>query len=360
MKSTTTARSETLSHLREYLRNRPTYKLLCDVAKRKIREMLEHRGIPFASITERVKSFPSMMVRLKGEAVKPGNLMKSLNDTAGSRIIVWQERDRSAVAECVNEIFDVLPGTKEASLTTSVTTYKDDKYYCNLRTAPDIPRKLEGLTFELQVQTAMENVWATLSHDIYYKASPDLPNDYRKRFDLLLGLANLADHHTGYLVRDVEELGRKLSLERLNVIGLKAHLDKVTQEVDRQKIVVNDFRDPADARVLVEDLEKCGIVKSEHLESLVNRDTVNRCIISANGKHLDYSELVRLILMMEKIDLYFDKVAPDIVPLDKWQLPILKSLKIDYQKAATSANKPIYISDGKNIRLLRNRVTVRT
>jgi len=344
--------SDTLRRLDEYFRRRPAYQRLCDEAATQVRRMLEHRGVPFASISGRVKSWHSMSERLSGKAVPPSQFMTRLKDTAGVRIVVWRPSDRTDIARDIHELFNVHE-TKEASLRRSADGYSDDKYYCSLRPGPGVGKDVAGLTFELQVQTAMMNAWASAGHDLSYKAPFQLPDILSKRFALLAALMDLADDNMNALTDEVAATAAKLSDDRLNVLGLKAHLDAVVDVVDTGKHLVRMFTDAADARSLVIELRKCGVQRLDDLRHIINRNTVKGCLGAVERNvFLNYSSLVRLILIMKKPDSYFSRVAYDVILLDRAWLKILKALKVDYLATARSLGKPIYVSDEKGMKPL--------
>lgn len=348
MPKTHRRRGETLRRYREYKRWWPIYNRLCTEAQTQLTEMLERRGIPVASIDSRVKSFYSMSEHLDKKPLRAGEFMKALPDTAGVRIVVWQPTDGAAIASDIHNSFKVLPGTKEVSLGSKPSGYRDGKYHCSIHKSPHVPQELSGLKFELQIQTALMNAWASIEHDVSYKGSYELPDDLKNRFQLLAYLMVLGDDNLDRLTGDVVFDAKQQSKTRLNTLGLKAHLDEVVGVVDSKKKVLRMFRDWADARRLISELRKCGIRCLDDIRRMVNQDVVNRLAGMSRGS-LDYSSLVRLVLMMKSPHNYFSRVMYDDIILEESWLPILKLLKIDYLGAAGVAGKQIYVDTGKDV-----------
>jgi ppGpp synthetase/RelA/SpoT-type nucleotidyltranferase len=343
-----TGSSETLRRLREYSEGCLVYKRVCDIAVQQAKKMLDRRGVPFASVTGRVKSFHSISEHLRGKTVRAGQFMTAVKDAAGVRIVLWRPSDRSAIARDIHEIFEVDGGgTKEALLRRSADGYSDDKYRCTLRPGRGVSADLRDLAFELQVQTAMMNAWASIGHDISYKASFAVSYQLRRRFELLAALTDLADDNMNALTKDVISEATTLAEERLNVPGLTARLNEVIATVDSNQKVLCKFADAADARAIVEELRKCGIARMDDLRQLINQNTVKRCLTAAGGELLNYSSIARLVLMMQKLDQYFKRVMWDVVVLDTDWLRVLKCLNVDYRGAARRVGKAIYITDQK-------------
>jgi ppGpp synthetase/RelA/SpoT-type nucleotidyltranferase len=338
---------ETLRRYVEYKQEYPIYKRLCEEAETQIREMLERRGIPVASIDWRVKSFYSMSEHLAKKPVRAGKFMKALRDTAGVRIVVWRPTDGAEIAKDIHKSFKVLPGTKEASLGSKASGYRDSKYYCSIRMSKRVPRDLSGLIFELQIQTALMNTWASIEHDVAYKGPYELPDEYKNRFKLLAYLMDLGDDNLNRLTEDVILDAKQHSKTKLNTLGLKAHLDDIVGVVDTKEMVLRVFRDWADARRLVTELRKCGIRRLDDLRRIINQDVVNRLAGMSRGT-LDYSSLVRLVLMMKSLRSYFSRVMYEDIILEESWLPILELLNVKYIEAARAVDKRIYVDTGED------------
>lgn len=336
--------------LEEYIRRRPTYEKVCKEAARQIEDILERRGVQFSSVTHRVKSFHSMSEHLTGE-IPPGQFMTSLDDTAGVRIVVWQPSDQSKIARHIHDAFWVCD-TKEGALNRKTSGYFDDKYYCRLRPHDSLPSELTGITFELQVQTAMMNAWASVEHDKSYKLDFSLESRIRERFELLAGLTTVIDENMNALTDKVIYEAVSQSETRLNVYGLKARLDEESEIVDRDKKIIRKFSDEADARLIILELEKCGVPRAQELRALINQRTIIKCLNVVTSDFLNYSKLVRLILLSTKLDLYFERVVPDPIPLTEDWLPFLEALNIRYKEAAQAAGKKIVIVDETGFRQL--------
>lgn len=345
--STHTQRQQTgtLEQYMEYHKLRPLYLQLCEEAERQLKRQLQGMGVPFSATASRVKSFPSMLAKInKGNLhVAPGQFMSSLSDTAGVRIVIWQPSDRETVAKGIYHIFKDAIKIKENVEYDS--GYSDDKYLCCLHK----PAKFSSIRFELQVQTAMMNAWASVEHDISYKGGIQIPPNTATRFTLLANVTTLLDSNMDTLTQDTVEYAKQLSKDRLNVFGLKDHLNRLVERVDIRRKITRDFADPADAQIIVEELLKCNIAKLDNLEKLITEGSIKECIRAAGSVVLNYSGLVRLILLHKKLSLYFEVVMPEFIPLEKDWLVILKSLQIDYRRAARDAGKDIYVQTKNGI-----------
>lgn len=338
---------ETLRRYQEYKREYPLYDRLCKEVEAHLEDMLQRRGIPFCSIDSRVKSFYSMSEHLRRKQIRPGELMKSLDDTAGVRLVVWRPADGVAIAGDIHDRFMVVK-TKEPFVGAKASGYRDSKYLCSMHASARIPPDIASLTFELQIQTALMNAWSAIEHDVGYKGPFKLPQEYKNRFRSLAYLMDLSDDVFDKLMNEVYFKAKEQSDTRLNTFGLKVHLDYVVDKVDREKVVFRTFRDWADARRLVSELEKCGIRTLDHVEQLIDMDVVNRLIKLSRGS-LDYSSLVRLALIMKKPRKYFSRVMYEDIVLETSWLHVLDTLKVNYKEAARVAGKRVFVDTGSTV-----------
>jgi hypothetical protein len=63
--------------------------------------------------------------------------------------------------------------------------YNSLHYICRLKTG--------GPRFELQMRTALQHVWSTMTHDTGYKGDVKIPNEYLRQFSRLAGMMELID-----------------------------------------------------------------------------------------------------------------------------------------------------------------------
>ena len=66
--------------------------------------------------------------------------------------------------------------------------YNSLHYICYLREGD-----LKDIPFELQMRTILQHAWSAMEHDIGYKASVELPDEYLRQFSRLAGMLELAD-----------------------------------------------------------------------------------------------------------------------------------------------------------------------
>src|SRR5260370_24484405 len=140
--------TEELKRLHEYNQRRPDYERVCVRAKNAIEAMLKRKGVEFASISWRVKSYHSIWEHLSTKRIDSGGFMTTLPDTAGVRVVVWRHGDRASIGRDIHDIF-VVHGTKDAALSRTADGYSDDKYRCSLRQNGRMSRDLTDLVFEL-------------------------------------------------------------------------------------------------------------------------------------------------------------------------------------------------------------------
>lgn len=121
-----------------------------------------------------------------------------LTDFVGARVLVPLSADVAPVARLVQRLYVVeemsdqrvdqlaeVPGYQ--SLHFLLRLREEDRHSLGLADAPDIP-------IEMQVRSILQHAWASLQHDLMYKAERVPTSNVRRRLIALAGLLELADH----------------------------------------------------------------------------------------------------------------------------------------------------------------------
>ena len=150
-----------------------------------------------ATRTKQVDSFVAKAVTIEEGEFKYAEPRAEILDLVGARVMVPLSSDVPPVARVLNSAFlvdDILergweeehdvPGYR--SLHLLVRLREEDR-----RTAPFCD--LEDTAVEVQVRTILQHAWASLQHDLMYKAERPPSAQIRRRLIALAGLLELAD-----------------------------------------------------------------------------------------------------------------------------------------------------------------------
>ena len=173
--------------MRQYRELRPTLKQLATQAYDELRQALDEQGIYVTAMEHRVKTERSLAgkLELKGAKYKSIN---DITDLVGLRIITFYSDEVDKVAAIAKRIFDI--DWKESVDKRKIHEldafgYNSLHYICRLKTG--------GPRFELQMRTALQHVWSTMTHDTGYKGDVKIPNEYLRQFSRLAGMMELID-----------------------------------------------------------------------------------------------------------------------------------------------------------------------
>lgn len=173
--------------MRQYRELRPTLKQLATQAYDELRQALDEQGIYVTAMEHRVKTERSLAGKLELKGAKYKSI-DDITDLVGLRIITFYSDEVDKVAAIAKRIFDI--DWKESVDKRKIHEldafgYNSLHYICRLKTG--------GPRFELQMRTALQHVWSTITHDTCYKGDVKIPNEYLRQFSRLAGMMELID-----------------------------------------------------------------------------------------------------------------------------------------------------------------------
>ena len=142
--------------MRQYRELRPALEQLATQAYDQLRQALDEQGIYVTAIEHRIITFYT------DEVDKVAVIAKRIFD------IDWQD---SVDKRKLHEL--------------DAFGYNSLHYICRLKTG--------GPRFELQMRTALQHVWSTMTHDTGYKGDVKIPREYLRQFSRLAGMMELID-----------------------------------------------------------------------------------------------------------------------------------------------------------------------
>jgi ppGpp synthetase/RelA/SpoT-type nucleotidyltranferase len=173
-----------------------------DALHRLLDEALREARLDDARLETRTKAIESFLDKATKSDGRGGfkyaDPASQLTDFVGARLLVPLSADVAPVARLVQRLFAVeemsdqradqlldVPGYQ--SLHFLVRFRAEDRESLGLLDAPDIP-------VEIQVRSILQHAWASLQHDLMYKAERVPTDSVRRRLIALAGLLELADH----------------------------------------------------------------------------------------------------------------------------------------------------------------------
>ena len=140
-----------------------------------------HKYNPIEHISSRIKSKESIMnkLRKKGLDFNYENLIKTINDIAGMRIICSFIPDIYRMVEMIENMPDVTVLKKKDYVTTPKTSG-----YSSYHLIVSLPISLSvgviDVKVEIQIRTMAMDFWASLEHKINYKYEKQVPKNVQK------------------------------------------------------------------------------------------------------------------------------------------------------------------------------------
>ena len=140
-----------------------------------------HKYNPIEHISSRIKSKQSISNKLKKKGLEPTheNLVKTINDIAGIRIICSFIPDIFKIADMIENMQGITVIKKKDY----VTTPKDNGY-SSYHLIVSVPVSLSVGTIdvkvEIQIRTMAMDFWASLEHKINYKYDKQIPKAVKK------------------------------------------------------------------------------------------------------------------------------------------------------------------------------------
>jgi putative GTP pyrophosphokinase len=237
--------------------------------------LLSDKEIHHLPIQKRVKTFDSLMRKMiTKEYASP----EQVTDLGGLRIIGYIKSDVRKIDDVVQQNFEVDPPGKEdkaKELGVNRVGYLSTHYVVSLskkRTSLPEHKKYDGLSFEIQVSTILQQAWAEIEHDRNYKFAGELTEEIKREFFLLAGLLEYADNGFQRLSDDIERYSATISQQvkegrleaKIDPITIKSYLSQKYPEVKNAGLINKDA---------IDELESKGIKNLSDLTSMISNET---------------------------------------------------------------------------------------
>lgn len=196
--------------LQEYRDNRKSFEEIQGIVVNILEKNIAKEGIQYANITSRVKTEESLAGKLELKGYKYKSL-DDITDIFGARVSTLYNDEVDLVAALVERLFIIDWANsidKRTLLESDRFGYMSIHYICRIPVDLFHDEKhpeLNELRFEIQVRTVLQDIWATINHDIGYKSAVEIPTEYKRTISRLAGLLELADDEFKRFRRDIGE-----------------------------------------------------------------------------------------------------------------------------------------------------------
>lgn len=236
--------------IEEYRNLRPAFEKMKEVILDALHKNFDQKGMYVTAVEARIKKENSLAGKLERKGYKYQQL-SDITDILGCRIITFYLDDVDKISAIVDNIFDIdwnesVDKRKARDLISF--GYSSLHYICRIPKSlyydSNYPQ-INEIRFEIQMRTALQHVWATLEHDIGYKSSMEMPQEYIRNLHRLAGMLELVDEQFSLIRTSINNykrkvdtlvMGRKLSDVPLNQSTWQKYLNVYPFDNLNQKI----------------------------------------------------------------------------------------------------------------------------
>ena len=201
--------------LDEYREKQSACELLQNEVRSILTKLVEENGIYVTAIESRVKSEKSLAGKLERKGYKYKTL-EDITDILGARVVAFYMEEVDKIAVLVEKTFEVdweNSVDKSKMLELDRFGYMSLHYICKIPRSlyynPDFPQ-INDFSFEIQMRTALQHVWAVLDHDTGYKSGVEVPKEHLRSINRLAGLLELADEQFSRIRSEITEYRRQV------------------------------------------------------------------------------------------------------------------------------------------------------
>jgi ppGpp synthetase/RelA/SpoT-type nucleotidyltranferase len=230
------------AQVEKYKKLRPIYEDFNERIKDLLKSLIEENKIKYHLIETRTKSLESFKEKIERKSNKYSNPIEEITDLAGIRIIVYYQDDVARIEEIIKNEFivdDQNSFDKGKLLKTNEFGYQSVHYVVSLsfdRAKLSEWKKYSKFKIEIQIRTVLQHSWASISHELEYKKSYEIPTILQRRLFRLASLIELADEEFKKSKDQHNELVEKISegktsniaqneiLEELNLLTLRNYI----------------------------------------------------------------------------------------------------------------------------------------
>ena len=196
--------------LQELISIHTTYTpVLCEL----IKSLLISERIKFHVVEQRTKERDSVENKISRKKIDD---FDSITDFSGIRVILYYQDDIDKVDSLIRSNFAI---DEPNSINKAHILENNEFGYLSIHYIVQLDKKRKGLPewkqysklkAEIQVRTVLQHSWASISHELSYKRSIDIPKELSRKLFRLAGLFELADEQFLTIRNEHEDLEDKI------------------------------------------------------------------------------------------------------------------------------------------------------
>ena len=331
------------SALAWYKEKKELYARFAEMVLNKIEMALEERNIIIAYSSAREKSMESLQEKCQRTVYdkskeryvyKYNDPRNQITDFAGVRIVTYLNSDISIIRNVVEAIFniDIENSVDKATLMNeNEVGYLSVHYIVSLKELPYEERAYAELKCEVQIRTLLQDAWAQIFHDRYYKNNVDLIEmtpDLKRTTNLIVGSLELLDDQINDLARKYDAFSTlPISNERLQKL-LDSNIDEETLLMYCRLKFKGGVTRYYNAKLTLSKIEMFKLVYIRDINNILQEDFV-KLIGQMNQMTVD--KLVDYLLIVKNAEKYFSCFNGQSIRVTKESFDFLNSF-IDMEK----------------------------
>ena len=293
---------------RWYDKESPRYSNYAGQVSSLLEKAIKKKGIPFHSITQRVKEKDSFLRKCIEKEYSESK--KEIMDIAGIRVIAYTNSDVRKISEVIKELFAIdeeESGDKAEKLSKDKVGYLSVHFIAKLKSNRDSLVEYEdcaSLNCEIQVRTLLQHAWAEIGHDRSYKFHGTLPPEIARRFNLVAGTLEMVDNEFQSLSDAIEKYEQNVQTKskageldiEVNSTSLYAYLESkfANSEIIRKMEIPKE---------LIEELADFSIETIRQFDDIIPEGLDD--FYYKRGHQSTYVGFVRTVLIINDATKYF-------------------------------------------------------
>ncbi|MDH5032747.1 GTP pyrophosphokinase [Chryseobacterium cucumeris] len=224
--------------LKEFKEKHTKYTLFCSKLISLIGDLLHQKELIIHNMSGRVKENQSLAKKIDKKIDKYTSI-NDITDIIGIRIITHLENEVDIVEKLIRDEFkiDEENSIDKRELSNDQFGYRSLHLVISLNNTRDGLAEYssyKNLKCEIQIRSILQHAWAEIEHDLGYKGKIQIPDQYKRNFNRLSALLEIADKEFVRLKKELSNYESEVSdliiSEPQNVGINKASLEKFNLE----------------------------------------------------------------------------------------------------------------------------------
>lgn len=285
--------------MRQFLDTDEDYAALCREVVYLVSRSLTDHSVEVAGITWRCKTLQSFLEKVQRKSyVRP---FLDITDRAGVRVICNYKSDCARVADIIESTFEVFE-SEDKLVDLGADRFGYGAHHLLIRLKPDSGRvrydRLQPLVCEIQIRSLLQDAWAVLQHQLFYKHEDRIPIELLRTVNSLSALLENADN--GFASLRAEH---------------SAHISKVRESrTDSTRFLMNELTADSFGAYLRWKFPERPVERSEGQVRRIVADLDHhlfRLLSDIDGAIEEFSDEIRSVgSIVDTIDLHQDERRP--------------------------------------------------